>query len=253
MLERLSDARRNGHRVLAVVRGSAVNQDGASQRADRAQWALAAAGDRAGAGECEAVGGGRRRGGGARDGYDARGSDRGAGPDGDYGRIGGGAAVVVGSVKSNIGHTQAAAGVGGVIKMVLALGHGVLPRRCTRRSLAARRLVKGTVRLLSEAGAWARNGRLRRAGVSSFGVSGTNAHVILEEAGPAEPADSAAAGSEAGGVSAGALCGGALPFVLVGQGRSGLAAQARRLAALLEGALSWRGRRWYSLARRAAV
>ena len=87
---------------------------------------------------------------------------------------------------------------------------------------------------MSEARPWARNGHLRRAGVSSFGVSGTNAHVILEEAGPAEPAESGAAGSEAGGVSAGALCAGALPFVLSGKSESALAAQAGRLAAHLE-------------------
>ena len=114
----------------------------------------------------------------------------------------------LGSVKSNLGHTQAAAGVAGVIKMVLALQHELLPKTLHAEDAdAARRLVAGAVRLLQEARPWPRGGRLRRAGVSSFGISGTNAHVILEEAPPAEPADNAAAGSEAGGVSElGAVC-----------------------------------------------
>ena len=141
----------------------------------------------------------------------------------------------LGSIKSNLGHTQAAAGVAGIIKMVLAMEHSVLPK--TLHAEAASPHVdwsSGTVRLLSDARPWARNGHLRRAGVSSFGVSGTNAHVILEEAPPVDPADTAATGSEVGAVSSAALCDEALPFVLSGKSESALAAQARRLAAHVE-------------------
>ena len=135
LLERLSDARRNGHRVLAVIRGSAVNQDGASQRPDRAERPVAAAGDPPGAGQRPAVAGRRGRGRGARHRHHAGRPDRGArrcsprtartGPPDRP--------LWLGSLKSNIGHTQAAAGVAGVIKMVMALRHESLPADAARR------------------------------------------------------------------------------------------------------------------------
>ena len=227
VLKRRSDAERDGDEILALIRGSAVNQDGRSQgltapNGPSQQRVIGAALSASGL-SADAI-----------DVVEAHGTGTSLGDPIEAGAL---AAVFgpgrgedrplwLGSSKSNLGHTQAAAGVLGVIKMVLSMQHDLLPKTLHAERPSEQIEWAGSgLSLLQEARAWPRNAsRVRRAGVSSFGISGTNAHVVVEEApSPAASVNGAAIAEEASSRLP-------LPLLVSGRDEAALRAQAGRYA-----------------------
>ncbi|MFI6692720.1 type I polyketide synthase [Streptomyces sp. NPDC050433] len=238
VLERLSDATRNGHQILAVVRGTAVNSDGASNgptapNGPSQERVIRKALSQAGLQPHEVdVVEGHGTGTTLGDPIEANALLATYGQDRPEDRP-----LWLGSVKSNFGHTQAAAGVAGVIKMVLAMRHGGLPMsRFAGEPTPQVDWTTGNVKLLAESIPWPDHDRPRRAGVSSFGLSGTNSHVILEQApepAAVTPAAATPAASAPKATEERALDGHAVPWLLTARTAEALPAQAERLRAHL--------------------